>query len=596
MESCEIPRRQSAAATAVACDAARRVVYVRALVLCPPAPERGGLGGSFGPHNGDGMSMRFTPMSANELASTRMLAKCKKHLVFVAIILLAFALRMWGVDARSLWFDESFEYWASVVGLQDLPATVVASFQPPLYNLLLHFWVSLGSSAIWLRFLSVALSILSLLGVMIVGYELFGLKGAAASGLLMAILPTEIKYAQEAAEYALMSFALSWSLVALFRALRVSSWKTWGLWGIFCTVAVYSHYGAGITVLAVSVLVVIESIWERKLDMLGKQVGAALLGLVLGLPLLRFLPKQSMAQQTGRAVLGMSLFYELRDFIANTGRTFLFPLTGSPFSPIPEWLAPLCAGGILCLSPVMLLSRSGELKRLFVWFWGAYLAYYWAVGTSLYAYGNYGFRYMLVLLPLFVLVIVAVVLELYESRLLIVKATGVGLLCLITTCALCSLPNRQISQITRGDTAWPETEDMREVVSYWGQHPSQRAPTYIYYGAAPAFRYYARLYGFERDVSLPAVWFFSCWRGSGAEYCVVDNVYYGAGLRPLPLDDKISSVQKTFDVMPERFWLVFSHIHAGEDKPIVEGFLSDYRVEDAFRRVGAVAYLLTEEN
>ncbi len=520
--------------------------------------------------------------------------KHKKYLAFVPILVFAFALRMWEINARSMWFDESFEYWASTVGLQDLLTTVTTSFQPPLYNFLLHFWLNFGSDAIWLRFLSVAFSMLGLLGLMVLGHRLFGIRGAIVVGLLMATLPTEIKYAQEVAEYALMSFMLSWALLSLFRALRVSTWKAWGVWGIFCVMAVYSHYGAAISVFALSAIVFIENIFRHELAKLGKQASVIILSLVLGLPLLYFLPKQLLAQKRNPVVLG-DFIYEIKSLVENTGKTFLFPLTGEPFSSLPKWLPLLGIGSILLLSLLMLLfCQDKDLKRVFLWFWGEYLVYYWSVRASLYAYGNYGFRYMLILLPLFVLVMAAVVSKLHESKFLFIKATATGLLFLTIALGVYSLPNRSISEKTRNYTAWPETQDVREVVLYWRQHSSYDTPTYIYYGAAPAFRYYARLYGIEQEILLPPAWYSSCWQGLPVEHCVVDNVYYGVWFRSSSLEDKVSSIQNTFGTMPKRFWIIFSHIYADENNDIVKQLLDNYKIEDEFRQVNAVAYLLME--
>lgn len=520
--------------------------------------------------------------------------KRQKYLICIPILVFAFALRMWEIDARSMWFDESVEYWTSTVGLRDLPATVTTSFQPPLYSFLLHFWLNFGPNAIWLRFLSVAFSVLGLLGLMVLGRRLFGIRGSVVAGLLMATLPTEIKYAQEVAEYALMTFMLSWVLLSLFRAIRISTWKAWGIWGIFCVMAVYSHYGAAISVFVLSFITFIENIFLHKLEKLRKQASVMILSLVLGLPLSYFLPKQLLAQRRNTVVLG-DFIYEIKSLIENAGKTFLFPLTGEPFSSLPKWLPLLGIGSILLLSLVMLLfCQDKDLKRVFLWFWGGYLVYYWSVRASLYAYGNYGFRYMLILLPLFVTLITAVITKLYEFRFPFAKAIAIGLLFLIIALEIYSLPNRSISEKTRNYTAWPETQDAREVVLYWRQHSSYDTPTYIYYGAAPAFRYYARLYGIEQEVLLPPAWYISCWQGLPVEHCVVDNVYYGVWFRSFSLEDKVSSIQNTFGTMPKKFWIIFSHIYADENNDIVRQLLDDYKIEDEFRRVNAVAYLLME--
>jgi hypothetical protein len=201
---------------------------------------------------------------------------------------------------------------------------------------------------------------------------------------------------------------------------------------------------------------------------------------------------------------------------------------------------------------------------------------------------------MLILSPLFVLIIAAVVLRLWESRYLAARLTAATLLLLIIGIAAYSLPNRPLSSLTRGDTEWPETEDMSRVIGYWSQHASHDAPTYIYYGANPSFRYYARLYDIEQPTRLPPAWYGACWQGLPVEYCRVDNVYYGAWLRSLPADDKISSIEKTLGGLPDRFWIIFSHIEADEDQAILQKLLGEYTIEAEQQLADTAAYLLAK--
>ena len=51
--------------------------------------------------------------------------------------LLALIIRLWDLGARSIWLDEAVEYWTANVPLPSIPQTVVQTFQPPLYSVLL---------------------------------------------------------------------------------------------------------------------------------------------------------------------------------------------------------------------------------------------------------------------------------------------------------------------------------------------------------------------------------------------------------------------------------------------------------------------------
>jgi hypothetical protein len=201
---------------------------------------------------------------------------------------------------------------------------------------------------------------------------------------------------------------------------------------------------------------------------------------------------------------------------------------------------------------------------------------------------------MLILMPLFVSLIAITALWLFSSRFWILKAIGWGLLSLVVLLALYSLPNRSVSEVTRGHTLWPETQDMREIVRHWGEHPAGDAPTYVFYGAVPAFRYYARFYGFEDSAPLPPTWYSTCWSGSPAVYCNGGRITYGAWVRNRSPSDMIASIRETMGGIPERYWLIFSHT-VDEDRVIVENLQDEYVVEEEFRRVGAVAYLMTTD-
>ena len=87
----------------------------------------------------------------------------KYRLLFYMIIIIAFLLRMWDIDARSLWFDEAVEFWSANTTIWELPKTVLLSYQPPLYTYLLYLWIKIDINPVWLRFLSVSLCILTII-------------------------------------------------------------------------------------------------------------------------------------------------------------------------------------------------------------------------------------------------------------------------------------------------------------------------------------------------------------------------------------------------------------------------------------------------
>ena len=75
-------------------------------------------------------------------------------------LLIAFALRLYHLEAQPIWGDEAFSIF---VARQDVGYIVApgADVHPPLYHLLLHGWIgAAGASPFAVRFLSVVPSLL----------------------------------------------------------------------------------------------------------------------------------------------------------------------------------------------------------------------------------------------------------------------------------------------------------------------------------------------------------------------------------------------------------------------------------------------------
>jgi len=516
--------------------------------------------------------------------------KYRYNFACILVLLLAFALRMWDVDARSLWFDEAVEYWSATVSLSDLPQAAVSMLQPPLYSFLLHFWSWFGTTAIWLRMLSISLSLLSVSGMVVMMRAFYGVRGGVIAGLIMAVLPSEIRYAQEVGEYALLGCGLVLSLFFLVLAVRRGDWKFWLLWGVFSIVGVYSHYGATLVVFASSLVVWAIHLLQKNGKLLARQSMIAGGSILFALPLVNFVPQQfGLIRSSVTPASAFSLPTEIEKFIVSIGDTFLFQMTGWPYSPLPKWLG-LVIIGLIFILYIIAMARSSIGRLVFCWLLVAYMVYYWVVRLGFYAHGVFGFRYALILSPFFVFAIAATFEQLVRWR---QRWIATGLAGLFLVLSLYSLPNRAMSEITRQDMGWPETQDVREIVEYWMQHYQANASTYVYYGAVPAFGYYVRQAGAEA-VQLPARWYAHCWKKDSPGYCRADNIFYGAWIRNHSPETKLESVYRTLGTQPPKLWIAFSHTYPGEQEMILKGLSAQYRVMQSYERKGASVYLLEQ--
>jgi len=177
------------------------------------------------------------------------------------VLLLAFALRVFRLDAQSLWYDEAFSVYLAHFDLATIAARTAADIQPPLYYALLHFWIALaGDSEFALRFLSLVFGVLTVPLAYVTARRLFDVMSARLVALLVALAPLYVWYAQEARMYTLITFLLLLASYALWRALsepaRATRW--WIVFTLANLAATYTHYFAFV-VIAFQVLWVLVS-------------------------------------------------------------------------------------------------------------------------------------------------------------------------------------------------------------------------------------------------------------------------------------------------------------------------------------------------
>src|SRR5688572_4700486 len=185
----------------------------------------------------------YTLLMRRPLPSSRL----RVYVLFVLVA--ALALRLWDLTARSLWLDEAVEYWVATASLAELPTTVRDLIQdPPLYSFLLHAWMRVSEHEAWLRLLSVLCGLGSVAGAMLLGYRLQGTACALAAGVLMTILPTSVRYAQEIGQYAPAHLLVTWSLVMLLGLVRTPSPRRHALWLLIAVLAAYTYYGTMIPI------------------------------------------------------------------------------------------------------------------------------------------------------------------------------------------------------------------------------------------------------------------------------------------------------------------------------------------------------------
>lgn len=144
----------------------------------------------------------------------------KARWALAAIVALAALLRLYGIGAESLWLDEGVSMQIAHLDVRGILQEVRVDNNPPLYYLLLHYWIELfGDSETSVRMPSAILGVLAVLTIYGVGNLLLERPAALLAALMLAaVVPFHLRYSQEARTYELM---LTLSLLSYYFFLRL---------------------------------------------------------------------------------------------------------------------------------------------------------------------------------------------------------------------------------------------------------------------------------------------------------------------------------------------------------------------------------------
>lgn len=454
-----------------------------------------------------------------------------------------------------LWFDETIEYWYSKIMFGTLPfegagtggsmnmyERIISTYQPPLYNFIMYFWLKVSDSEWWFRFFGVVMGFIGMLGIYN-SVKKLGKSTAAASGAVLFSSCTYILvyYWQECAEYCLMAGSLCWTIYFWISLMQEVSRKNIILFTMSAVIPVYSQYGAlfPVSVMALTAFIYVLSKRDRKnnVDIIASYACAFVFAAV---PLYIFFLKKQMAHQQGGSVSLQSISFEkgiVQDIFSNLFVVFKCNMTSYYTDETTTILL-----AVVLLAFGIVLIKGGRLVKwivgvnIFTW-----MIYYLAVKTGVYSYGSFGNRYNLFFVPLWIISGFAVFMELYE----IVKAN-------------CFLVKKDVHIIYAGilmcfifcfciwgweaklQGNWGK-QDNKGAVNAWYQQNAAEKDTIVYYAADSGFAYYVRANSaYDSETEKNVVYMYWYRDRSEDEYREYINSVYG-------------------DIWPEEVYIVASH-------------------------------------
>lgn len=166
--------------------------------------------------------------------------------VLLAVLLLALALRLWGLDAKGLWQDEIFT--AAIASAENTLSEVIsiplhntALPAPPLYFLVTHAFLHVGDNDFLLRFPALTFGVLGVAATYAVGVRLFGRVEGVAGALLLAVAPLHLRYSQDARFYTLQVLLSLLSAYFLYRAVFSTERRWYAGFAVCSILNLYNH-------------------------------------------------------------------------------------------------------------------------------------------------------------------------------------------------------------------------------------------------------------------------------------------------------------------------------------------------------------------
>src|SRR5512136_1366750 len=139
----------------------------------------------------------------------------------ILITLMGGFLRVLLLDHKGMWLDETFSVWVANHSVAEMLQWIVKIDQhPPLYYLLLHYWMArYGDTPYYARLLSALFGAGTIPVIYLIGKRISGAVMGLVAAVFLALSLFNIYYAQETRMYTLLTFNAAAAIYALVRLL-----------------------------------------------------------------------------------------------------------------------------------------------------------------------------------------------------------------------------------------------------------------------------------------------------------------------------------------------------------------------------------------
>ncbi len=218
---------------------------------------------------------------------------CRRRLLLVGLLLIAFGVRTWNLSSAEFWLDEAVSHYIAKNSPEEIVRYTLSRSRehPPLYYLLLHGWMILAGPSEWsLRFFSAWWGTLFVALVFAAARRWFGERTAWLALLLTVAQPMTTQLARDARMYPMLMFLGLSSGLFFERAFRQGSRRDWALGGLFLALATATQYLAALLVVPLGLFALFAAWRDGHVSTLLRRGVVVLLAGIAGLALIWTLP------------------------------------------------------------------------------------------------------------------------------------------------------------------------------------------------------------------------------------------------------------------------------------------------------------------
>ena len=338
----------------------------------------------------------------------------KNEWLLVCLVLAAMSIFYFShLTTSGLWYDEAIEYFHSKcmtgtasVGLpmtESMYERICITFQPPLYNVLMHLWLSVFDSESTFRLAGVLTTFVGSIGLYCAFRKIAGIKWSLM-GLCVYLTACSVKYyALECAEYNLLLCMECWMLYFFVCCITdiLPRARKRGIIGFyaFAVLSFYSQYGSAFFIAALFLALCFVYIKKKDYVSLRWLFGLGfVVAVVTIIPLwIWFIQKQLLVQGTTRVshapVFVGNVFYSLKESFCNSvSWIFTMPETNKARLVLAMNLIVVCMG-ICTIFSAFRWKKDRVLAPCLIACIICFMAFFIASACTFYAYNSWAIQY-----------------------------------------------------------------------------------------------------------------------------------------------------------------------------------------------------------